>query len=206
MNVTGITSVIPQSVMVQVPSVFDKYEINTPLRLSHFLAQCHHESMGFKAVRENLNYSAEALMRVFTRYFKDEGRARAYARQPEKIGNLVYGSRMGNGPESSGDGYRYRGRGYIQLTGKSNYAAFSKVVPEDVVEIPELVATKYPLLSAGWFWDSRKLNAVADRGPGSDIVEQVTLVVNGGRHGLADRIAQFNRIYGILNTNNPNNR
>ncbi len=125
-------------------------------------------------------------------------KAEEYARKPEKIANLVYANRMGNGPESSGDGYKYRGRGYIQLTGKVNYQAFDKVVEEDIVNQPELVATKYPLLSAAWYWNSRSLNTVADGGTTELEIARVTKRVNGGANGLTDRIAKFKKYYSVL--------
>lgn len=198
MNIEKLNQLVPRTVLQQIPQTMSQFQINDPLRLAHFLAQCAHESAGFKAVRENLNYSAEALQRVFRRYFPDAAAAAKYARQPERIANVVYASRMGNGAESSGDGWRYRGRGYIQLTGKNNYEAFSRAVPEDIVADPDLVATKYPLLSAAWFWNSRNLNNVADRGFSDSVVEQVTRVVNGGRHGIEDRIARFKRFHQLL--------
>ncbi len=114
---------VPDAVLSQIPQVMEKFQINTPLRLCHFLAQCAHESGNFKAVTENLNYSPVSLLKVFGKYFNEKN-VEAYARKPEKIANLVYGNRMGNGPESSGDGFKYRGRGYIQLTGKVNYQSF----------------------------------------------------------------------------------
>lgn len=198
MDISKLKGHVPDAVLAQIPAVMTKFQINTPLRLCHFLAQCGHESGGFTAVRENLNYAAAGLLKVFKKYFPTEAKANEYARKGEKIGNLVYANRMGNGPEASGDGFKFRGRGYIQLTGKINYTAFDKVVPEDVLAEPDLVATKYPLLSAAWFWDSRKLNAVADRGASDADVTAITKVVNGGTHGLADRIARFKKFYAAL--------
>ncbi len=176
----------------------DKFQINTPLRLCHFLAQCGHESGNFKAVNENLNYGAKGLRGIFGKYFPTDAKAAEYERKPEKIANLVYGGRMGNGPEASGDGYKYRGRGYIQLTGKDNYAAFDKVVAEDITATPDLVATKYPLLSAAWFWNSRKLNELADKGATDAEVTSITKKVNGGTIGLEDRIKHFKEFYSLL--------
>ncbi len=131
----------------------------------------------------------------------NEKNVEAYARKPEKIANLVYGNRMGNGPEATGEGFKYRGRGYIQLTGKVNYQSFDKVVDEDVTANPDLVATKYPLLSAAWFWNSRTLNALADKGATDADVTAITKKVNGGTHGLEDRIAKFKKFYGVLTKN-----
>ena len=177
--------------MAELPDVVAKFGINTPLRLAHFLAQCSHESGNFKLVRENLNYSAEGLRKIFNKYFPTDAIAQQYARQPQKIANRVYASRMGNGNEASGDGYKYSGKGYIQLTGKDNYKAFSDFIGEDCVANPELVATKYPLTSAGFFFNRNKLWAICDKGNSTDIVTLVTKRVNGGTIGLDDRITKF---------------
>ncbi len=197
MNLDKLKGQIPDSVLAQIPQVMEKFQINTPLRLCHFLAQCAHESGNFKAVSENLNYGPVALLKIFGKYFNEKN-VEAYARNPEKIANIVYGNRMGNGPESSGDGFKYRGRGYIQLTGKVNYQSFDKVVEEDITATPELVATKYPLLSAAWFWNSRTLNSLADKGATDADVTAITKKVNGGTHGLDDRIAKFKKFYSIF--------
>jgi putative chitinase len=199
---------VPDAVIAQIPDVVAKFQINTALRLAHFLAQCGHESAGFKAIQENLNYSADGLKKVFGSYFPGKPKtpplnpatvsAADYARQPEKIASRVYGNRMGNGDEASKEGYKYRGRGYIQLTGKSNYAAFDKIVDEDIVSNPDLVASKYPLLSAAWFWNSRSLNNTADKGATDAAVTEVTKKVNGGTIGLADRIKHFKEYYKLL--------
>jgi putative chitinase len=197
MNINNLQGVIPSNVLTQVSTVISTFNINTPLRLAHFLAQCAHESWNFTATTENLNYGPVALLKTFGKYF-NETNVEAYARKPEKIANLVYGNRMGNGPESSGDGFRYRGRGYIQLTGKINYQSFDKVVEEDILTEPQLVATKYPLLSAAWFWNSRNLNVLADKGATDADVTAITKKVNGGTHGLVDRIAKFKKFYSKL--------
>lgn len=198
MNLSNLETKIPKNVFDEIPAVMEKFQINTTLRLSHFLAQCAHESGNFKATTENLNYSAKSLRAVFGKYFPDDATAAAYERKPEKIANIVYANRMGNGDKASGDGYKYRGHGYIQLTGKDNHAAFGKVVPEDIVANPDLVATKYPLLSAAWFWNSRNLNALADKGATDADVTAITKKVNGGTHGLEDRITKFKFFYSIL--------
>lgn len=190
-----LRDIVPERVLIQMPLVMEKYQINTPLRIAHFLSQCAHESGNFLATQENLNYSAKALSQTFKKYFLTEAAAARYERQPERIANLVYANRMGNGPESSGDGFRYRGRGYIQLTGKINYQAFDKVVNDDITNNPDLVATKYPLLSAGWYWNGRGLNSIADLGATETVVTQITKKINGGTHGLMDRIAKFNKYY-----------
>lgn len=165
-------------------SLLDEYEINTPKRVAAFLAQCGHESGGFVFISENLNYSASGLMRVFPKYFPTQDLANAYARQPEKIANRVYASRMGNGDEASGDGFRYRGRGLIQLTGKDNYfwfAASLEITPQEAAEYTQTF--EGAAQSACWFWETNKLNALADAG---DFVT-MTKRINGGTIGLADR-------------------
>jgi len=198
MDINKLKGHVPDAVIAQIPGVMEKFQINTPLRLAHFLAQCGHESGNFKAVNENLNYGAQGLLSIFKKYFPTEAKANEYARKPEKIANLVYGGRMGNGPEASGEGFKYRGRGYIQLTGKDNYVAFDKVVPESIVDTPDLVATKYPLLSAAWFWNSRGLNALADKGATDVDVTAITKKVNGGTIGLPDRIKHFKEFHSVL--------
>jgi putative chitinase len=189
---------IPDNVIAQIPEVAEKFGINTPLRLAHFLSQCGHESAGFKAVTENLNYGAKGLMSIFKKYFPTEAKAKEYERKPEKIANLVYANRMSNGDEASGDGWKFRGRGYIQLTGKANYTEFNKAVPENLLDTPDLVATKYPLLSAAWYWNSRNLNNDADKGASNDVVTAVTRKVNGGVIGLEDRIKHFKEYHSLL--------
>lgn len=198
MNIYNLSSVIPRDVLDQVPEVMDKYRINSPPRLANFLGQCSHESWNFTATSEILNYSAAALRSVFGKYFPTAELAAAYARQPERIANVVYANRLGNGSELSGDGYRYRGRGYLQITGKVNYQAFNKVVPEDVVYDPSLVASKYPLLSAAWFWNSRSLNSYADAGVSDQTIAAITKRINGGLNGIDDRIVKTRRYYGAL--------
>lgn len=189
---------VPDSVIVQIPETAAKFNITNTLRLAHFLAQCGHESGGFKAVSENLNYSAKGLRTTFGKYFPTDALANAYQRNPEKIANRVYSSRMGNGDEASGEGWKYRGRGYIQLTGKSNYSKFDATVGEDIVGNPDLVATKYPLASAAFFFDSNKLWSICDRGSDEATVTSVTKRVNGGTIGLADRIKHFKEYYSLL--------
>lgn len=189
---------IPQHVLNQIPSVVEKFGINTPLRLSHFLAQCGHESGGFKIVNENLNYSTKGLMSTFKKYFPNKILAEQYQRKPEAIASKVYGNRMGNGPESTKEGYKFRGRGYIQLTGKENYIAFGKSINEDLTKNPDKVATEYPLLSAAWFFTKNGLHKLSDLGSDDDVVEKITRRVNGGTNGLEDRIKHFNEYYSLL--------
>jgi putative chitinase len=188
---------IPDAVIAQIPETAKKFNITNPLRLAHFLAQCGHESGGFKAVSENLNYSADGLKKIFGKYFPGNLNE-SYARQPEKIASRVYGSRMGNGDESTGEGFKFRGRGYIQLTGKQNYTNFAKFIGEDTVSNPDLVATKYPLASAAFFFDSNKLWSICDKGSDVATVTAVTKRVNGGVIGLTDRIKHFNEYYNLL--------
>jgi len=188
---------IPDSVIAQIPETAAKFNITNNLRLAHFLAQCGHESGGFKAVSENVNYSASGLKGIFGKYFPGN-LAESYARQPQKIASRVYGGRMGNGPESTGEGWKFRGRGYIQLTGKQNYTNFAKFIGEDTVSNPDLVATKYPLASAAFFFDSNKLWSICDKGADNATVTAVTKRVNGGTIGLADRIKHFNEYYKLL--------
>lgn len=198
MDISKLKGHIPDSVLAQIPDTAAKFEINTPLRLAHFLAQCGHESGGFKLVQENLNYGAKGLLGIFKKYFPTEEKAKLYERKPEKIANLVYGARMGNGPESSGDGYKFRGRGYIQLTGKDNYTAFGKAINEDIVANPDKVATNYALLSAAWFFHKNGLHKIADGGATDAVVTSVTKRVNGGTIGLPDRIKHFKEYYDLL--------
>ena len=177
------------------------YEINTPKRIAAFIAQCSHESGGFMVLKENLNYKAASLRKLFGKYFPNDDIANEYASKPNKqeaIANRIYANRMGNGDEASGDGWKYRGRGYIQLTGKQNYSFFDKVVPEDIIANPDLVATKYPLLSAAWFFHKNGLHKLADGGSSEAVVTQITKRVNGGVIGLADRLKHFNEYYNLL--------
>jgi putative chitinase len=189
---------IPDAVIQMIPDTAAKFQINTPLRLAHFLAQCGHESGGFKATQENLNYSAKGLNGIFKKYFPTEAAATPYARQPQKIANKVYANRMSNGDEASGDGYKFRGRGYIQLTGRANYTLFGKAIGEDVTGNPDVVSGKYALLSAAWFWSNNGLNKLADGGSTDTVVTTITKRVNGGTIGLADRIKHFKEYYHLL--------
>jgi len=188
---------IPQSVIDSIPEVASKFEINTPLRVAHFLAQCGHESGGFKLTQENLNYSAKGLLGIFPKYF-DAGTAAAYERKPEKIANVVYANRMGNGDKASGDGWKFHGRGFIQLTGHDNYKAFSTAINEDCVANQDLVATKYALASAAWFFHKNGLHKIADEGATDAVVTKVTKRVNGGTIGLEDRIKHFKEYHTLL--------
>jgi len=197
LNIDKLKGHVPDSVLLQIPETATKFNITNNLRLAHFLAQCGHESGNFKAVSENLNYSADGLKKIFGKYFPGNLNE-SYARKPEKIAARVYASRMGNGDEASGEGFKFRGRGYIQLTGKANYTNFTKFIGEDCVSNPDLVATKYPLASAGFFFDSNKLWAICDRGADDATVTAVTKRVNGGTIGLADRLKHFKEYYSLL--------
>ena len=163
------------------------YKLNRN-RGAHFFAQTAHESGGFKAFSENLNYSAQGLRNIFGKYFPNEALAAAYARKPEKIANRVYGNRMGNGDEASGDGFAFRGRGALQLTGRSNYQAFADYIGRpDVMTNPDLVATELAFESALWFFDKNKLWSICDQGITDAAILQLTKRINGGTHGLEDR-------------------
>ena len=195
MDINKLKGHVPDSVIAQLPDTMAKFGLDTPIKLAHFLAQAGHESGGFKAVNENLNYGAKGLRGIFGKYFPTDEKALLYERKPEKIANLVYGGRMGNGPEASGDGYKFRGRGYIQLTGKDNYTAFGKAINEDIASNPDLVATKYPLLSAAWFF-TRCLPKCRDASDAA--ITAVTKCVNGGVIGLEDRKKHFHEYYNLL--------
>jgi putative chitinase len=171
------------------------YEINTPKRIAAFIAQCAHESGGFRFLKENLNYKAESLMKTFPKYFSDRDTANAYAKQPAKIANRVYGNRMGNGDEASGDGFKYCGRGLIQLTGKSNYSWFAaslEISPEEASAYLETF--EGAAQSACWFWESNNLNVEADAGD----IKKMTKKINGGYIGLDDRIKHYEHALHIL--------
>jgi len=197
LNLGGLAGKLPAAVIAQIPDTAKEFGITTNLRLAHFLAQCALESTGFTATVENLSYSAQRLLQVFPKYFRGVD-PNAYARNPEKIGSRVYANRMGNGDEASGDGFKFRGRGYIQLTGKNNYTSFSQFVGEDCVANPDLVATKYPLASAAFFFKSNNIWAMCDRGADDATVTKVTKAVNGGTHGLPERIQNFKLFFRAL--------
>jgi putative chitinase len=169
----------------------------SPVRAAHFFAQTAHETGGFKAFSENLNYSADGLNKIFPKYFKNAGRdAAPFARNPEKIANIVYASRMGNGDEASGDGWKFRGRGALQLTGKANYEAFAKYLGNDeVLTNPDSVATKYAFESAMFFFERNKLWAICDKGINDAAILELTKRINGGTHGLEDRKTKTYKYY-----------
>lgn len=197
-DLNKLNGILPGNVIAEIPTIINKFEINTPLRLAHFLAQASHESGGFRSLTENLNYSADGLKRVFGKYFKQQGLAESYARKPELIASRVYANRMGNGDEGTREGWKYRGRGFLQCTGKNNYKAFSDFIGEDCVSNPDLLANKYPLSSAGWFFHKNGINSISDRGPTDEVVGSVTRKVNGGTNGLSARIHEFYKFYNTL--------
>ena len=198
LNLSKLNGVIPASVISQIPETAAKFGITSRLRLAHFLSQCATESGKFTVVFENLNYSSKGLGTTFKKYFPTIELANAYSRQPEKIANRVYGKRLGNGDESTGDGYRFRGRGYIQLTGKDNYSKFTTYIGEDCVANPDLVATKYPLASAAFFFKNNSLWAICDQGSTPAVVTALTHRVNGGENGLEERKHYFEQFWALL--------
>jgi putative chitinase len=191
LKLSGLTGHVPAAVIAQIPETALKFAITSNLRLAHFLAQCALESTGFTATVENLNYRAARLAQVFPKYFRNVDPA-AYANNPAKIANRVYANRMGNGDEASGDGFKFRGRGYIQLTGKNNYTSFSQFIGEDCVADPDLVATKYPLASAAFYFSSNHIWGICDRGANDATVTQVSIAVNGSPpHAVPERLQNF---------------
>jgi putative chitinase len=174
------------------------YKLNKS-RAAHFFAQTAHESGNFTAFSENLNYGAKGLRGIFGKYFPTDAMAKAYERQPQKIANRVYASRMGNGVEASGDGWKYRGRGALQLTGKANYQAFSDYIDRpDVMTNPDLVAGELCFESALWFFDRNKLWGICDQGINDAAILALTKRINGGTHGLDDRMAKTKKFAGWL--------
>lgn len=176
---------------------FARFQIATPLQQAAFIGQCGHECGQFKVLEENLNYRAETLMKLWPKRFPIREVADQYARNPKKIANKVYSGRMGNRDEASGDGYRFRGRGCIQLTGHANYFHASQALGVDFVKEPDLVATpQYAALTAGWFWDTQKLNRFADARDWTALTKKI----NGGTIGLEDRIKHINHALDVLTT------
>jgi len=188
---------IPLQVLNELGDVMKDFNITNSFRLTHFLAQVAHESGNFRFVRENLNYSTEGLLKVFPKYL-DKNTAPLYARKPEQIANIVYESRMGNGNRNTGDGWRFRGRGYLQLTGRTNYKAFGDYIGVNLLVNPDLVATKYPLTSAAWFFEKNNLWAICDQGVDIATIRRVSQRVNGGFNGISDRVSKTNVLFNIL--------
>jgi len=171
------------------------YEIHTPERVAAFMAQCAHESGYFRFLKENLNYRAESLLKTFPKYFKTLDEAKRYERKPEMIASKVYANRMGNGDEASGDGFRYLGRGLIQLTGKNNYTLFAAAVDTPVEQIPEYLQTfEGAIQSACWFWEQNNLNKFAD----SRDITTMSKRINGGTIGMEDRIMKYNKFLKLV--------
>lgn len=207
MDINKLIGKVPASVLQELPSVISTFKIDTSFRLAHFLAQVSHESLNFTKVKEVTNYSkVERIVEIF-RHDVDGNHdkvispeelehAKKYVGKPVELANFVYANQNGNGNEASGDGHLFRGRGYIMTTGRGNYADFDKYVPEDIVKNPDLVATKFPLLSAGYFWFKNNLNKLADEGAGA--VPKISKVVNGGKIGLKERIDNFNIFLPLL--------
>lgn len=198
-KLSNLEGKIPAAIYAELPSVIEKFNCNNIFRLSHLCGQCSHESGGFKILKENLNYSADGLRKIFGKYFPTDELAQQYARKPEKIANRVYGNRMGNGPESSGDGYKYSGKGSVQLTGYQNFKQFSDYIGDpEIMTNPDLVASKYALSSAGFFFNVNKLWTICDRGVDEATITAVTKRVNGGHHGLQQRIEETHKYYNLL--------
>lgn len=202
LTVNQLSTILPNNKEIAewlgaINKILPKYDINTPKRLAAFLSQTGHESLDYTILEENLNYSANGLNTVFPKYFINAGKdANLYARQPEKIANIVYANRMGN--NVVGDGWKFRGRGIIQLTGKDNYTAFGKTINMTADEVVDYVQTKEGAIeSAAWFWTTRKINVPADMGN----VEATTKLINGGVHGLSDRTTRYNKALSVLSSN-----
>lgn len=203
-----LKGIIPDTVLAQIPDTCTKFNITTPLRLAHFLSQCAHESAKFTVVKENLNYSAKRMLEIFKSDFdtnhdkwlspQEKEKVLQLIGHPDRTANFVYANQNGNGNESSGDGYKYSGRGFIQLTGRVNYASFDKLVDDDILSNPGLVATKYPLMSAAFYFNSRGLWTICDKGSDVATITTVTKRVNGGTYGLDERIAYFNKYWNLL--------
>ena len=188
---------IPDAIIAQIPDTAAKFGITNVLRLSHLLGQAAHESGHWKAFSENLNYSADGLKKIFPKYFPGNI-SESYSRNPEKIANKVYSSRMGNGDEASGDGWKYRGRGALQTTGKSNYQEFDKIVEENILENPDLVAGKYALASAAFFFQKNGLWSICDKGSSNEVITLISKRVNGGTIGLPERLKLTKEYYSLL--------
>jgi len=181
--------------VVYLNKAMERFEINTPLRQAAFLAQLAHESLDLTVWEENLNYSDRRLLEVFKKYFSNANDVKNYHRKPEKIANRVYANRMGNGDEASGDGWRYRGRGVIMLTGKGNYSTYGALLNVDLIDEPDLASTTLvAFIIAANFWDMHKLNTLADK----QDIEGITKRINGGLNGLSDRKSRYERALKVL--------
>jgi putative chitinase len=203
---TKLLSKLPADIKAKCPKLFAEYGINNDFRAAHFLSQCDHESGGFKHVVENMNYSAKRLLEIFPKYFRTMQEAQEYANKPNKIGCKVYANRLGNGDEQSCDGYKFRGRGYIQCTGKNKYILLSKKFNVDLLQFPDKLATEYALESALWYWNERNINETADGGITIEVCEKVTKKVNGGRIGVLSRFQLLQYYSKLLNVGGTNGK
>lgn len=191
-----VISKLPENLQPIFNRMANEFDITTKLRSAHFLSQASHESNDFKTTEENLNYSATGLMKTFPKYFPEKTGAIIYARHPEAIASRVYARRYGNGSEESKDGWKYRGRGFLQITFRDNYQKLSDYFGVDFVNNPDLLLTpEWAMRSAGWFWDSRRLNQIADKGTQDEVVIEITKKINGGLNGLEDRLDRFANFY-----------
>lgn len=194
-KIDKIRDLLTESVYSEIRAILEEYNLTTDLRISHFVSQLMHESGSFKFNFENLNYNNNSLLKTFPKYFNADT-ARQYAKKPEQIASRVYGNRMGNNDEQSKEGWEYKGRGYIQLTGKNNYNDFSKYTSFDFLQFPDKITTaKYSLSSAAWFFIRNKIQLLADKGNDLDTIKEVTKRINGGYNGLDDRVSKFNLVY-----------
>ena len=208
LNINKLKGIVPDSVISQLPGVINKFNINSSLRLAHFLSQCAHESGNFSVVFENLNYSESGLINIFKndldinkdRILSDleKRKAKELQRNPQRIANFVYANQNGNGGESTGDGWKFRGRGYIQLTGRENYKRFTQFIGVDALNSPDIVANTFPLASAAFFFSSNSLWSICDKGSSDAVVLALTKRVNGGTNGYDMRLKEFKKFYNIL--------
>lgn len=200
MDISKLQSIIPDEVYQHLLDsiIQNTYEINTRLRMSHFVAQTMEESENYTRLSENLNYSADGLLKIFPSHFTQSD-AQLYQHHPDKIANRAYGNRMGNGDEASGDGWKYRGSGYIMTTGKNNFTLESNKLKVDFVNNPDLLRThQYALMSAGDFWYSNGINKIADLGTSTDTITLITKKINNGINGLQQRISNFQKVYALI--------
>lgn len=198
LDLSKLKGIIPDHKIAELPEVIKTFNINSKCKLAHFLAQASHESWGFTKNEENLNYSEEGLCKIFHDYFLELGKAAQYAHQPEKIANHVYANKLGNSTEESGDGFKFRGRGDMETTGKYNYGKFGEFIKEDLITNPDLVASKYSLAAAAYFFTQRKIWDICDRGVSTSVIEAVTAKVNAQLIGLAERTELLIKIYNAL--------
>jgi putative chitinase len=199
MDISKLKGQVPDGIFAQLPDTIAKFRINTPLRLAHFISQCAHESANFTHFQENLNYSEQGLLTTFPKYFNATTAAQ-FARQPEKIANHIYANRLGNGNEASGDGWKHRGMGALQITGKANQEELFTYLGLSKDTDPSLIATKYQLASAAYFFMKNNLFAICEQGATPAVVSLLTKRINGGQIGLAERQHLFDKFYPLLKT------